>query len=64
MKYFKPEFEFVGYDLDDVITKSSVVTTKPETTVPASTTAVQTTSGNIGLTGGTGDGHIDYNDIP
>lgn len=48
-KYISPEFQFEKFDIVDVLTNSSVVTTQPGGSV------------NIGGTGG--DGYIDFDDI-
>ncbi len=48
-KYISPEFQFEEFDIVDVLTNSSVVTTRPSGSV------------NIGGTGG--DGYIDFDDI-
>lgn len=49
IKYISPELTYIEFDLLDVLTNSSVVTTNPAG------------GGNIG--GSSGDGYIDFDDI-
>jgi hypothetical protein len=51
--YNVPEIELLSFDIEDIITVSVPITTNPPST----------TSGGIGI-GGTGDGEIDFSDIP
>ena len=48
-KYISPEIQIIEFDLEDVLTNSSVVTTAP--------------GGSIGVGGSGGDGYIDFDDI-
>lgn len=48
-KYISPEFQILEFDIHDVLTNSSVVTTRP--------------SGGINIGGTGGDGYIDFDDI-
>lgn len=52
--YNVPEIELLSFDIEDIITVSTPITTNPPTT---------TSGGGIGI-GGTGDGEIDFSDIP
>ena len=57
--YEKAELNIIEFELDDVLTKSSVVTTtQPSTTLPG------TTSGGVQVGGeGEGDIIIDFSDL-
>ena len=48
-KYISPELQILEFDIHDVLTNSSVVTTR--------------TSGGIDIGGTGGDGYIDFDDI-
>ena len=48
LKYIKPELVISEFDVEDILTNSSVVTTAPA---------------NIGMGGTGGDGYIDIEDI-
>ena len=58
-QYEKAQLKIVEFELDDVLTKSSVVTTtQPSTTLPG------TTSGGVQIGGnGEGDITIDFSDL-
>ncbi|MBR2877012.1 MAG: hypothetical protein IKC01_07730 [Clostridia bacterium] len=48
--YISPEIMFFEFDILDVLTNSSVVTTNP--------------GGSVNIGGSGGDGYIDFDDIP
>ena len=62
--YEKPDFSVIVFELEDVLTASTVVhTTQPSTTVPTTTiptTLPDTTSGGVQI-GGNGQGDIVFN---
>ncbi len=48
-KYISPELQLVEFDVIDVLTNSSVVTTRP--------------GGSVDIGGAGGDGYVDFDDI-
>ena len=48
-KYISPELQILEFDIHDVLTNSSVVTTRP--------------GGSVDIGGAGGDGYIDFDDI-
>ncbi len=50
--YITPEIRFIKFNLADVLTNSSVVTTVPGTTSPG-----------VDFGGSGGDGYVDFDDI-
>lgn len=48
-KYISPEIKIIKFEIPDVLTNSSVVTTNP--------------GGNVNIGGTGGDGYIDFDDI-
>ena len=57
--YEKADFKVVEFEIEDVLTTSSVVhtTTQPSTTLPGST------GGGVNIGGGSGDIIIDFSDF-
>lgn len=56
--YEKADFKVVEFEIEDVLTTSSVVhTTQPSTTLPG------TTGGGVQVGGGSGDVIIDFSDF-